>query len=264
MVTSAMLRTCAVRLPAIWLTLSVSSFHTPDTPLTLACPPSLPSVPTSRATRVTSEVKTESWSIMRFTSRAECRNSPSSGRPSTSSVMDWPKSPFATAPMVRVTSMVGRIRSSIRVFKASTSSAQPPIRPARVIRCLSRPSRPTRLLTRLVSLARRSFTVSTSLKASAILPYTPFQPTGRRTAKLPLRNAIMASNSISDSARSPSLPFAKVWGAGRGSRAPLRRPPAFTGGAALLVEEALLPPLVDAGFLTDGDVFIGSQVSGDA
>src|SRR3954467_13206100 len=31
-VTSAMLRTCAVRLPAIWLTDSVSSFHTPDTP----------------------------------------------------------------------------------------------------------------------------------------------------------------------------------------------------------------------------------------
>ena len=59
-VTSAMLRTCAVRLPAIWLTESVSSFQTPETPFTLACPPSLPSVPTSRATRVTSDVKTES------------------------------------------------------------------------------------------------------------------------------------------------------------------------------------------------------------
>ena len=34
-VTSAMLRTCAVRLPAIWLTDSVSSFQTPDTPLHL-------------------------------------------------------------------------------------------------------------------------------------------------------------------------------------------------------------------------------------
>ena len=60
MVTSAMLRTCAVRLPAIWLTDSVRSFHTPETPFTWAWPPSLPSVPTSRATRVTSEVKTES------------------------------------------------------------------------------------------------------------------------------------------------------------------------------------------------------------
>src|SRR5688572_3291070 len=57
-VTSAMLRTCAVRLPAIWLTDSVSSFQTPDTPFTCAWPPSLPSVPTSRATRVTSDVNT--------------------------------------------------------------------------------------------------------------------------------------------------------------------------------------------------------------
>ena len=53
-VTSAMLRTWAVRLPAIELTLSVRSFHVPATPWTSAWPPSLPSVPTSRATRVTS------------------------------------------------------------------------------------------------------------------------------------------------------------------------------------------------------------------
>ena len=52
--TSAMLRTCAVRLPAIELTLSVRSFQVPATPGTMAWPPSLPSVPTSRATRVTS------------------------------------------------------------------------------------------------------------------------------------------------------------------------------------------------------------------
>jgi hypothetical protein len=54
-VTSAMLRTCAVRLPAIEFTLSVRSFQVPATPRTCACPPSLPSVPTSRATRVTSD-----------------------------------------------------------------------------------------------------------------------------------------------------------------------------------------------------------------
>ena len=56
-VTSAMLRTCAVRLVAIELTLSVRSFHVPATPRTSAWPPSLPSVPTSRATRVTSPAK---------------------------------------------------------------------------------------------------------------------------------------------------------------------------------------------------------------
>ena len=53
--TSAMLRTCAVRFDAMKLTLSVRSFQVPATPGTCAWPPSLPSVPTSRATRVTSD-----------------------------------------------------------------------------------------------------------------------------------------------------------------------------------------------------------------
>ena len=83
-VTSAMLRTCAVRLQAIELTLSVRSFHTPVTSRTCAWPPSLPSVPTSRATRVTSDVKTLSCLIIVLTIVAERRNSPFSGRPSTS------------------------------------------------------------------------------------------------------------------------------------------------------------------------------------
>ena len=55
--TSAMLRTWSVRLPAMELTLSVRSFQVPATPGTAAWPPSLPSVPTSRATRVTSAAK---------------------------------------------------------------------------------------------------------------------------------------------------------------------------------------------------------------
>ena len=54
-VTSAMLRTWPVRFSAIRLTLSVRSFQVPPTPSTRAWPPNLPSVPTSRATRVTSE-----------------------------------------------------------------------------------------------------------------------------------------------------------------------------------------------------------------
>ena len=58
-VTSAMLRTWLVRLPARVLTLSVRSFQTPETPSTCAWPPSFPSVPTSRATRVTSAANEE-------------------------------------------------------------------------------------------------------------------------------------------------------------------------------------------------------------
>ena len=53
--TSAMLRTWPVRFEAMALTLSVRSFQVPATPGTAAWPPSLPSLPTSRATRVTSE-----------------------------------------------------------------------------------------------------------------------------------------------------------------------------------------------------------------
>jgi len=59
-VTSAMLRTWPVRLPAMKFTLSVRSFHVPATPGTTAWPPRMPSVPTSRATRVTSEANARS------------------------------------------------------------------------------------------------------------------------------------------------------------------------------------------------------------
>jgi len=51
--TSAMARTWVVRLAASWLTLSVSARQVPAAPGTLACPPSFPSTPTSRATVVT-------------------------------------------------------------------------------------------------------------------------------------------------------------------------------------------------------------------
>ena len=71
---------------------SVKSFQVPATPCTSAWPPSLPSVPTSRATRVTSEANDESWStmvLMVFLS--------SSTSPFTSAVILVDKSPFATA-----------------------------------------------------------------------------------------------------------------------------------------------------------------------
>ena len=63
-VTWAMLRTWLVRLPAMPLTESVRSFQVPATAGTWAWPPSLPSMPTSRATRVTSEVNTDSCSFI--------------------------------------------------------------------------------------------------------------------------------------------------------------------------------------------------------
>ena len=91
-VTSAMLRTWPVRLPAIRLTLSVRSFQTPPTSRTWAWPPSLPSVPTSRATRVTSPAKQLSWSTMTLIVFFSSRISPW-----TSTVIFLRRSPYATA-----------------------------------------------------------------------------------------------------------------------------------------------------------------------
>ena len=139
-VTSAMLRTCAVRFDAMELTLSVRSFHTPVTSRTCAWPPSLPSVPTSRATRVTSDVNTPSCLIIVLTMVAERRNSPLSGRPSTSRCTVCRRSPLATAVMARVTSVVGHRRSSIRVLTEPSISAQAPVGMPKRTRCLVLPS----------------------------------------------------------------------------------------------------------------------------
>jgi hypothetical protein len=91
-VTSAMLRTWAVRLPAIELTESVRSFHVPATPRTSAWPPSLPSVPTSRATRVTSAANELSWSTIVLIVVLSSEISPR-----TLTVIFLERSPFATA-----------------------------------------------------------------------------------------------------------------------------------------------------------------------
>ena len=185
MVTSARLRTWAVRLLAMELTLSVKSFHTPVTSRTWAWPPSLPSVPTSRATRVTSEVNTLSCLIMVLTMVAERRNSPFSGRPSTSRLTVCSRSPLATAAMARVTSAVGQSRSSIRVLtEASISPQAPLLRPSltrwRVLPCL-----PTTSPTRSSCWAMRSLVEMISLKVSAILPARPVWLPGSRVGEIP-------------------------------------------------------------------------------
>src|SRR6266403_1511400 len=91
-VTSAILRTCEVRLPAMKFTLSVKSFQVPATPGTAAWPPNFPSAPTSRATRVTSEANELSWSTMVLMVFLRSRISPR-----TSTVIFLDKSPVATA-----------------------------------------------------------------------------------------------------------------------------------------------------------------------
>ncbi len=91
-VTRAMLRTWLVRLDAMKFTESVRSRQVPETPFTCAWPPSLPSVPTSRATRVTSSANEDSWSTIVLTVFFSSRISPSA-----STVIFCDRSPLATA-----------------------------------------------------------------------------------------------------------------------------------------------------------------------
>ena len=188
-----MLRTWPVRLSAIRLTLSVRSFQVPPTPSTRAWPPSLPSVPTSRATRVTSELKEASWPTMVLTILPIRRNSPRSGRPSISTFMDWVRSPLATAPMTRATSAVGWTRSSISSLTERRLASQlPEALPTRP-RSLMRPSLPTTRPSRLNSVVIWPLSSTTSLKLRAISASRPSQSSGRRTEKSPRRKARMAA-----------------------------------------------------------------------
>ena len=210
-VTSAMLRTCDVRLPAIELTESVKSFQVPATPGTFAWPPSLPSVPTSRATRVTSEANDESWSTIVLAVVAARRNWPRSGRPSTSSAMFCDKSPFATAPITRAISVVGRTRSSIRALTELIIVAQPPATVGGVARCSRRPSWPTMRLTLTISCAILSEFSMMSLSVSAILPFMPVRSDGSRTEKSPRRSATSAVTSWRESSTSSAARSRSRW-----------------------------------------------------
>ena len=124
-VTSAMLRTWSVRFAAIAFTESVRSFQVPATPGTTAWPPSLPSVPTSRATRVTSDANERSWSTIVLMASLSCRISPR-----TSTVIFFERSPLATAivtsAMLRtcaVRLLAIELTFSVRSFQTPLTSA---------------------------------------------------------------------------------------------------------------------------------------------
>ncbi len=142
--TSEMFRTWPVRLRAMRLTLSVRSFHVPETPRTSAWPPSCPWVPTSRATRVTSSAKEDSWSTMVLTVVTSTRNSPLA-----STVIFFDRSPFATAV---VTSEIFRTWT-VRLFAMPLTdwvrSFQVPATPSTSACPPSLPSVPTSRATRV-------------------------------------------------------------------------------------------------------------------
>src|SRR4028119_1120697 len=142
-VTSAMLRTWPVRLLAIELTLSVRSFHTPATPLTSAWPPSLPSVPTSRATRVTSEAKLLSWSTIVLMVFLSSRISPF-----TSTVIFLDRSPSATAAVTSAMLRTWPVRFAAMALTLSVRSFHVPPTPGTCAWPPSLPSVPTPRATR--------------------------------------------------------------------------------------------------------------------
>ena len=147
--TSAMLRTCAVRLPAIELTLSVRSFQVPATPGTCAWPPSRPSVPTSRATRVTSPAKERSWSTIVLMVSFSCRISPL-----TLTVIFFERSPCATAVATSAMLRTWPVRLEAIELTESVRSFQVPATPLSCAWPPSLPSVPTSRATRVTSEAK--------------------------------------------------------------------------------------------------------------
>ncbi len=141
--TSAMLRTCAVRFEAMKLTLSVRSFQVPATPGTCAWPPSLPSVPTSRATRVTSDANALSWSTMVLMVFLSSRISPF-----TSTVILRERSPRATAVVTSAMLRTWPVKLPAIEFTLSVRSFQVPATPGTLACPPRRPSVPTSRATR--------------------------------------------------------------------------------------------------------------------
>ncbi len=162
-------------------------------------------MPTSRATRVTSAEKSLSCSTMVLMVLAARRNSPSSGRPSTSSAMLLERSPCATAPITRATSEVGCTKSSMSALMHSTESAQKPREARTEARWRSRPSRPTPWRSRASSRAMWAFCSTTSLNTSETRPATPVQFSGSRTCALPSRSSVSATSSADSSSAGKRL-----------------------------------------------------------
>ena len=127
-------------------TLSVRSFQVPATPGTMAWPPSLPSVPTSRATRVTSEAKDRSWSTIVLMVSFSCRISPR-----TSTVILRDKSPLATAMVTSAMLRTWPVRFAAMEFTLSVRSFQVPATPGTAAWPPSFPSVPTSRATRVTS-----------------------------------------------------------------------------------------------------------------
>src|SRR6184192_452908 len=187
-VTSAMLRTWSVRLLAMEFTLSVRSFQVPATPGTSACPPSLPSVPTSRATRVTSAAKLRNWSTIVLIVSLSCRISPC-----TSTVIFFDRSPLATAIVTSVMLRTWLVRLLAMEFTLSVRSFQVPATPGTTAWPPSLPSVPTSRATRVTSAAKLRNWSTIVLIVSLSCRISPCTSTVIFFDRSPLATAIVTS-----------------------------------------------------------------------
>ena len=144
--TSAMARTCVVRLAASWFTFSVSAFQVPAAPGTFACPPSCPSTPTSRATVVTWSANVASVSIISLIVSANSAISPLA-----STVSLRFRSPLATAVTTFAIPRTWPVRLLAMKFTLSVRSFQVPATPGTSACPPSLPSVPTSRATRVTS-----------------------------------------------------------------------------------------------------------------
>src|SRR5207302_1265680 len=131
-------RNCVVKFVAMKLSLSRRSFQVPLTPLTFAWPPRLPSVPTSRATRVTSSANDESWSTIVLIVFLRRRISPFA-----STVILRVRSPWATAVVTSAMFRTWFVRLSAIPLTDSVSPRQTPDTPSTSAAPPSLPSEPT-------------------------------------------------------------------------------------------------------------------------
>ena len=205
-VTSAMLRTCVVRFAASRLTLSVRSFQVPPTPGTTAWPPRRPSVPTSRATRVTSAAKERSCSTIVLRVSLSSRISPR-----TSTVIFFDRSPpaiaVATSAMLRTCAVrfdAMKLTLSVRSFQVpatSGTSAWPP----------SLPSVPTSRATRVTSEANELSWSTMVLMVFFSSRISPFTSTVILRERSPRATAVVTSAILRTWAvRLPAIEFTRV------------------------------------------------------
>ncbi|EMR00900.1 hypothetical protein ADICEAN_03985 [Cesiribacter andamanensis AMV16] len=183
-----MFRICSVRLLAIWFTESVRSFQVPPTPGTLAWPPSFPSVPTSRAIRVTSLPKAFSWSTMVLMVSFSSRISPWA-----STVIFLERSPLATAVVTLAMFRIWPVKFEAIWFTESVKSFQVPPTPGTLAWPPSFPSVPTSRATRVTSLPKALSWSTMVLMVFFSSRISPFTSTVIFLERSPLATAVVTS-----------------------------------------------------------------------